>query len=167
MAVVNGWTIRAHPLLFDQLEKLTDAVEAQRRKDPTGYRTSANAKLLAALRTLMFEKIPADPASPAYLQGNTLGPDHRHWFRAKFGVGRFRLFFRYSSRARVIIYAWVNDETTLRSYGARSDAYAVFRQMLAGGNPPDDWDNLVRLASDAAALERFGQTRPSVPGEEL
>ena len=32
----------------------------------------------------------------------------RHWLRAKFGGGRFRLFFGYSSSAKIIIYAWVN-----------------------------------------------------------
>lgn len=47
-------------------------------------------------------------------KGNTLGPEHRHWRRAKIGR-RFRLFFRYDSRAKTIVFAWVNDEQTLRS----------------------------------------------------
>ena len=68
----------------------------------------------------------------------TAKAEHRkHWFRAKFGAGRFRLFFRYSTRAKIIVFAWVNDEATLRTYGARSDAYAVFRKMLDKGDPPD------------------------------
>ena len=53
--------------------------------------------------------------------GNTLGPEHRHWRRAKF-LGRFRLFFRYSSKDRVIIYAWVNDQNTLLKAGGRRSA---------------------------------------------
>ncbi len=146
MLVVNGWTLCAHPLLLDQLEKLTVAVEKEKRRDPDGYHKSANAKLLAALRLLMFEKIPLDPTSSAYVQGKTLGADRRHWFRAKFGSGRFRLFFRYSSRAKVIIYAWVNDEHSLRTYGSKTDAYAVFRSMLESGNPPDDWQALLDAA---------------------
>lgn len=48
--------------------------------------------------------------------------------------------------ARVIVYAWVNDEQTLRSSGSKSDPYAVFEKMLGRGNPPDDWNALV-LAS--------------------
>lgn len=49
---------------------------------------------------------------------------------------RFRLFFRYDSRSKVIVYAWVNDENTL------PDPYAVFEKMLGRSNPPDDWDAL-------------------------
>jgi hypothetical protein len=45
------------------------------------------------------------------------GADYRHWFRVKFS-GRFRLFFRYSSQHKVIVYAWVNDENTLRKSGS-------------------------------------------------
>ncbi|MCD2175572.1 type II toxin-antitoxin system YhaV family toxin [Rhizobium sp. C4] len=157
MPVINGWNVYAHPLLLDQLEKLTAAVEALKRKDPDGYGDHANAKLLAALLSLMFSKIPSDPTSTAYVQGNTLGPDRRHWFRAKFGAGRFRLFFRYSSRSRIIIFAWVNDENSLRTYGSKTDAYAVFKGMLNDGNPPDDWDALMRAASDGKAIARLDQ----------
>lgn len=162
MRVINGWTIRAHPLLLDQLEKLTAAVEDLERKNPEGFQDSANAKLLAALVELIFNKIPADPSANAYRQGKTLGPKHKHWFRAKFGNGRFRLFFRYSSAAKVIIFAWVNDENSLRTYGSKTDAYAVFKGMLEDGNPPDDWDMLLTAASAKAAeirLEKAGTQR--------
>ncbi len=155
MIVVNGWQLFAHPLFLEQLEKLTAGVERGRVKDPRGWRQSANAKLLAALRQLVFETIPQDPARSEYRQGGTLGDARKHWFRAKFGAGRFRLFFRYSTSARIIIFAWVNDETTLRTYGARSDAYAVFRRMLDKGNPPDDWSALLAAASDDGARERM------------
>lgn len=159
MPVVNGWTVRAHPLLLDQLERLTVSVETLKRRHPDTYRLSANAKLLAALLALMFDRIPRDPAAAAYLQGNTLGSGRRHWFRAKFGAGRFRLFFRYSSQAKVIIYAWVNDDDSLRTYGARTDAYAVFRGMLEGGNPPDDWDTLLAAVSERRAEARLAGAR--------
>lgn len=49
------------------------------------------------------------------------------------GNGRFRLFFRYHGKARLIVYAWVNDSETLHTYGSRTDAYAVFRRMLDSG----------------------------------
>ena len=89
------------------------AVAKESAAKPTKGGSSANIKLLAALRRLMFETIPGDPMRPEYRQGDTLGRGERHWFRAKFGGGRFRLFFRFDSRARIVIYAWVNDETTL------------------------------------------------------
>ena len=46
-----------------------------------------------------------DPGLDEYRQGNTMGRDYRHWRRAKIWR-RFRLFFRYDSRTRVIVYAW-------------------------------------------------------------
>ena len=149
MIVVNGWTLYTHPLLLDQLEKLTTAVEKAKAKDPQGWARTANAKTLAAVRSLMLETVPSDPTRPEYRQGGTLDATRKHWFRAKFGNGRFRLFFRYDSRFRIIIFAWVNDETTLRTYGSKSDAYAVFKGMLDKGNPPDDWPALLQAASAA------------------
>ncbi len=147
---VNGWALYVHPLFLDQLEKLTLAVERARAKDPSGYASTANAKLLAALRKLMFEVIPVDPARPEFRQGGTLGPSRKHWFRAKFVNGCFRLFFRYSTAAKIIIFAWVNDSDTLRTYGAKNDAYAVFKTMLDKGNPPEDWDALLKASGTLA-----------------
>jgi toxin YhaV len=147
MTIINGWTLYAHPLFTDQLDRLTAAVEKAKRKDPKTYQSTANAKLLAQLHRLAFETIPVDPARPEFRQGGTLGPSRKHWFRAKFGGGRFRLFFRYSSSAKIIVYAWVNDSRTLRTYGAKSDAYAVFKAMLDRGNPPEDWAELLTSSS--------------------
>jgi toxin YhaV len=147
MITINGWTLYAHPLFLEQLEKLTAAVEKAQKKDPKAYQSTANAKLLAAMRKLMFEAIPVDPTRPEYRQGGTLGANRKHWFRAKFGGGRFRLFFRYSSSAKIIIFAWVNDAQTLRTYGSKSDAYAMFKAMLDRGNPPEDWAALIAASS--------------------
>src|SRR5690606_15476991 len=102
-------------------------------------------KLLRALSQLILEVVPQDPAREEYRQGNTLGSAYRHWRRAKLGR-RFRLFFRYDSKAKVIIYAWVNDQQTLRSSGGKSDPYAVFENMLGRGCPPDDWTSLLKAS---------------------
>lgn len=149
-----GWQLHAHPLFLDQLERLTAAVERAKQTDPAGWQSKADARLLAALRSLILERIPRDPLAAEFRQGNTLGKAHRHWFRAKFGGNRFRLFFRADSRARVIVYAWVNDRDTLRKAGASSDPYAVFARMLARGNPPDDWPTL--FAAAACRFEAAG-----------
>ena len=139
MTIVNGWTLYAHPLFHDQLERLTVAAERAAKKNLAEFAASADAKLLAAMRKLMFEVIPVDPTRPEFRQGVTLGSGRKHWFRAKFCGGRFRLFFRFSTSAKIIIFAWVNDRDTLRTYGAKTDAYAVFKAMLDKGNPPEDW----------------------------
>lgn len=161
--IVNGWHLMAHPLFLDQVEKLATAVERACIKDSPNARKSANAKLLASLRQLVFETIPQDPTRAEYRQGGTLGHDRKHWFRAKFGGGRFRLFFRYSTSAKIIVFAWVNDETTLRTYGSKSDAYAVFRKMLDKGDPPDSWEALLTAAGKDSARERLEAASPEAP----
>ena len=138
----HGWTLLFHDCLIDQLRKLHNAVQRARRNDPKGFASNANVKLFHALSRLMLEVIPQDPSRDAYRQGGTLGPRYRHWRRARIGR-RFRLFFRYDARAKVIVYAWVNDRSTLRSSASRSDPYTVFARMLTRGNPPDDWASLV------------------------
>jgi toxin YhaV len=143
--VVNGWTLLFHEALIRQLENLIHASERARKASPETYASSANVKLLAAIAKLVLEVIPNDPSRPEYRQGNTLGAGYRHWFRAKF-LGRFRLFFRYDSRSRLIVYAWVNDERSLRQSGGKRDPYEIFRRMLEAGNPPDDWAALVKSA---------------------
>lgn len=143
--VVNGWTLLAHPCFMTQLRAVVEAVEAAREKDPAGYVRKADTKRLKAILTLALEVIPQDPTRPEYQQGGTLGASRKHWFRAKF-FQQYRLFFRYDSASRIIIYAWVNDATTKRAYGSRSDAYAVFGRMLDTGRPPEDWDELKQEA---------------------
>jgi len=160
MLVINDWQLFAHPLFLDQVEKLTAAVDRAKTKDPTGFQKTANAKVLAALRRLIFETIPSDPTRAEYRQGGTLGPDRKHWLRAKFGGQRFRLFFRYSTSAKIIVFAWVNDADTLRTYGSKTDAYAVFRSMLDRDNPPDDWKALLAGADDPAVMKRLSAIRP-------
>lgn len=146
--LVNGWSIFVHPLFLAQLETLTGQVEALQRKDPQGYVKKNATKRLAAIQKLAFEVIPQDPTRPEYRQGGTLGIEYKHWFQAKF-FQQYRLFFRYHAQARIIVLAWVNDEDTTRAYESGDDAYRVFRKMLEGGNPPDDWEELLRQSGGA------------------
>ena len=62
-----------------------------------------------------------------------------------------------------LIFAWVNDENSLRTYGSKTDAYKVFKGMLDDGNPPDDWDALHKEASDAKAVARLEKASPPNP----
>jgi toxin YhaV len=147
--VVNGWTIFAHPLFLDQLELLSQQVEAFRQKDAVNFVKKNATKRLAAIAKLAFEVIPQDPARAEYRQGSTLGEDHKHWFRAKF-FQQYRLFFRYHAKSKVIVFAWVNDEDTKRAYESGDDAYRVFRKMLESGYPPDDWERLLAQATESS-----------------
>jgi toxin YhaV len=143
--VIHGWTIFAHPLFLDQYEKLLRQVARLQSKDPKGYAKKNAAKRLAAIVNLAFDVIPQDPARPEYRQGNTLGGEHTHWFRAKF-FQQYRLFFRFHAPGKVIVLAWINDEDTKRAYERDDDAYRVFKKMLANGYPPSDWESLLAEA---------------------
>jgi toxin YhaV len=47
----------------------------------------------------------------------------------------------------VIVYAWVNDENTLRKAGSKTDPCAVFRTMLDAGNPPGTMAELLAVSA--------------------
>ena len=158
--MINGWTIYAHPLFLEQLDALIAEVEALRVKDPQGYGSKNASKRLAAITRLMLQDIPQDPSRKEYQQGSTLGAAHRHWRRATF-FQQYRMFFRFHTRSRLIVLGWVNDTDTKRAYGSKSDAYRVFQTMLASGHPPDDWDQLLQEATQAA--ERLQQLRHRLP----
>jgi toxin YhaV len=141
----HGWNLLFHECLIEQLQKLETAASRAQAQDPEDFSSNANVKLfdaLTALTALILDVVPSDPNRDEYRQGNTMGPAFRHWRRAKIGR-RFRLFFRFDSKMRIIIFAWVNDEHTLRSSGAKTDPYIVFQKMLKSGHPPDDWDALL------------------------
>lgn len=151
--VKNEWTLYAHPEFLGQLERVYAA--AKRENDAQGDAT----KVLAWITRAIFEEIPQDPTLPVYRLGGALS-GITHWFRDKY-AGQFRLFFRYDSRAKVIIFGWVNDENTLRAYDSKSDAYKEFGRRLRDGVPPDSWNDLLREASTAAAVKRLRKKRPN------
>lgn len=157
--IINDWVIFAHPLFLAQIDALTQQVEASKQKDAVGYLKKNATKRLAAIAKLMFDIIPQDPTRTEYRQGNTLGDDHKHWFRAKF-FQQYRLFFRYHASSRVIVFTWVNDADTKRAYDSSDDAYRVFRKMLENGHPPGDWDQL--LAEARAEGQRLQQFAASI-----
>lgn len=108
----HGWSLLFHNCLIEQLQKLKAASDRAEASDPQGFEANANVKLYRALSQLIFEIVPGDPAREEYRQGNTMGADYRHWRRAKIGR-RFRLFFRYDSKVKVIVFAWGECRTHL------------------------------------------------------
>lgn len=143
--VIHGWTVFSHPLFISQLDALAQQVSLLKEKDPIGYTKKNASKRLATFSKLAFDVIPQDPTRPEYRQGNALGEEHKHWFRAKF-FQQYRLFFRYHVPSKVIVLAWVNDEDTKRAHERNDDAYRVFRKMLESGHPPDHWEQLLMEA---------------------
>lgn len=149
LVTINGWYIYAHPLFLDQLEEQERHVLSLKNRNPENFTSKNATKRLIAMKQLAFEIIPEDPTRAIYRQGAGLGEGHRHWFRAKF-FQQYRLFFRFSSSQKAIIYGWVNDDKTKRAYGSQNDAYRVFQKMLESGNPPDSWEDLMEEARESA-----------------
>jgi len=129
--VVNGWTLYTHPLFIEQVESLENKVIALKVKDAIGYLKKNDTKRLAAINKLVFDIIPQDPTKSDYRQGKTLGDNNKHWFRAKF-FQQYRLFFRYDVESKIIVYTWVNDDSSKRAYESKTDAYKVFAKNKKG-----------------------------------
>jgi toxin YhaV len=149
----KGWKLYQWREFGRIFADLVAEVEALERADPQGFRSHPSTKRLAAIFRLITDIIPTNPNSPEFRQGNTMGSANRHWFSAGF-YERYRLFFRFRSDARAIVYAWLNDQDTLRARGGRNDPYAVFSRMLEGGQPPGDWDQLLK---ESAPLDLPGE----------
>ena len=82
--VINGWTLLQDPAFEEAYEDLVATVDSLREKHPDTYQKKAPTKILAAIEKLTKVIIPADPTSSAFDMGNTIGPEHRAWKRAKF-----------------------------------------------------------------------------------
>lgn len=150
MRLVQGWRLFAFEPFDERLAALKREVERLRAKDPEGYRRHPTAVLLASVYKAITEIVPSNPDHPDFRVGHALGAGDAHWRRVKRGLpARYRLFYRFSTRAvQIIVYAWLNDEATLRKAGAKTDVYAVFRKMLARGEVPSDIEDLKRRSMD-------------------
>ena len=123
-----------------------------------GGATGVHARWLIedGYRVHLIDPVPEHVAQAATIPGitATLGDANRHGCRAKF-FQQYRLFFRYHAQARIIVFAWVNDDDTRCVYDSAGDAYRAFRRMLDSRRPPSDWDAL--LAEARAESERLGR----------
>jgi toxin YhaV len=53
-----------------------------------------------------------------------------------------------SNPLAVVIYAWLNDEDTLRKEGSRTDMYDVFKRMLERGDVPSTIIELIQASAN-------------------
>ena len=142
----NGWNLFQFKPFAQRLQALTQEVARLAKEDPVGYKQHPKTRLLASVYQSMMVTVPTNPADPVFRLGHTLGKSHTHWRRVKKGLPqRYRLFFMFaSSPLAVVIYAWLNDEDTLRREGSRTDVYEVFKRMLERGEVPSSLDELMR-----------------------
>ena len=108
--VKHGWQIFFYQAFEEIYDHLSNNVEDIKNSRPAAFASHPKVKLFKRIQQVIFDEIPENPGHAQYNLGNTLGTANRHWRRAKF-LDRFRLFFRYHSSQKIIVYAWVNDET--------------------------------------------------------
>lgn len=148
--ISNGWNLFYFRLFAHILNQLEYEVTALAQKDPQGFQHHPKAKLLKAVAENIRTEVPRDPGHPDFWLGGTLGNDYKDWRRVKHRLPpRYRLFFKYSSNQKRIVYAWLNDESTLRKEGSKTDVYEVFKRMLRRGEVPNDFSELLEEATAA------------------
>ena len=131
-----------HPQFAKRFEALVANAQKAHR---TGRVDHPDVKLLAAVVRLVETTVPADPDHPDFRLREDLGR-----FRRAKGRGlpsRYRLFWVFSSRARAIVFLYLNDASSLRKAGARSDPYARFAELRRRGELGADFDANVTAAT--------------------
>lgn len=147
--IANAWQLYYHRAFKAALDELETVVKKLAADDPAGYKTHPKTRLLASVYRAVNQLVPANPDAADFRLGKTLGPANTHWRRVKKGMSeRYRLFFRYaSSPTKAIVYAWFNDEDSLRKAGSKTDVYETFKRMLARGVVPSGIDALLQNSS--------------------
>lgn len=150
--LMNGWQLFAFKYFQDRLLQLEADVSHLAHNNPNTFVTHPKAKLLKSVLFEIGTDVPNNPDDPKFRQGKTLGDDYKHWRRVKKGLPqRYRLFFMFRANRSSIVYAWLNDDNTLRKKGSKTDVYNVFKRMLKKGEIPDSFDELVSKSNDIKA----------------
>jgi len=165
---INGWLVlygpefaRSYEQLRDEVRKLKSALSTE------AFQHHATVKLFAHIRRFVRELVPADPNAPDFMLGGGLAR-----FRRGKGHGipdRYRIIWVFSTKRRVIIFLYLNDESTLRKAGASTDPYEVFRRLLHQGEVGVDFEANYRAwlrANPDLSEAVVGEAGPPEAGEE-
>nr|WP_288357292.1 type II toxin-antitoxin system YhaV family toxin [uncultured Pseudomonas sp.] len=155
VTIYNGWAIYSHSLFVQRLDDLVTEVERLAASDPDDYHHHPIAKLLEAVDHQITHCVPSDPTHKDFLV-STLGKDMGHWRRVKKALPqRYRLFFQFRSSApKTIIYAWLNDQSSLRRKGDRADVYEVFKRMVKGSRMPNSYEDLLAASKPGTVSDQ-------------
>lgn len=144
-----GWNLYFFSLfkkILDQLEADVTKIKSEKTLDE--FKQHPKTKLLKSVFKQILTDVPTDPNDSKFKLGHTLGKNYSNWQRVKNGLpSRYRLFFKFSSTNKSIIYVWLNNETTLRNDGSKKDVYTVFLNMLKSGTIPSDIEELINQSN--------------------
>ena len=133
------WTVLFGPLFQERFDEILASVrDLRKRLPPEEYRQHPTVKLYAALDRLIWQTIPADPDASEFRLRKPLAKFRR---AKKHGLpDRYRLFWVSSSHLHIVIVLWLNDPSTLRKAGAKTDPYVVFSRMVQRNQVGGDFD---------------------------
>lgn len=141
---INGWLVLYGPEFARTYERLRAEVRKLKNElPPDVYPRHATVKLFAHVRRFVRDIAPANPNATDFMLEGDLAR-----FRRGKGYGipdRYRIIWVFSSTRRVIIFLYLNDESTLRKAGAATDPYEVFRHLLRQGRIDADFEANYRL----------------------
>lgn len=150
----HEWVIYFHPFFSEiysdirqKVINLKDDLNENKISEDE-FQKNYDVKIFKALVKIIYEIVPNNPGDKIFEQGKTLGDIGKGWRRVK-GNGlpdRYRLFFRFNTERKIIIFTWMNGRENLRQKGARTDCYTVFQKMLESGKPPSDTSELLSEA---------------------
>jgi toxin YhaV len=149
--VVNDWHLFYFRLFKERLDCLEREVTTLAAKDTEGFIHHPKAKLLKAIVNNVRHEVPQQPDHKDYRLGKTLGAEYTDWRCVKkHGLPpRYRMFFKFTSQQRKIVYVWLNDEHSLRKDGSQTDVYEVFKKMLRRGEVPKSFEDLLKGSTGA------------------
>ncbi|MGB5685740.1 MAG: type II toxin-antitoxin system YhaV family toxin [Candidatus Electrothrix sp.] len=152
------WKLFWHPLFEERFLSLLKRVEELAERDPDGFYSHRDYKFFENVSNCIEYRIVQEPSSKEFNLGKTLGKKYKNWRRAKNGLPpRYRLFFRYSSQAGEIVFAWLNDESSIRRDGHKKDVYEVFKKLLQSNIIPNSYNELVKKSKELDLQEeQFG-----------
>lgn len=117
--VQNGWKLLYHPVFGDRYADLRERVRVlKKRLGNAEFARHPDVKLVAAVRRAVLEIVPQDPNRPDFWLKDDLAK-----FRRVKGYGlpdRYRLFYAFSEREKVIIVLYLNETATLRKDNAKT-----------------------------------------------
>ena len=135
MTVKNNYLLKTHEIFFQRTVELNDEVKALSKKlSHEELQQHETVKLAKRVYTATLEVIPQNPNDPAYY----LKDDLKKYRRYKQGLERYRLFFGFSSAAKIILYLYLNDGDTLRKEGDKNDPYEIFKGFVRQGRVSHD-----------------------------
>jgi toxin YhaV len=136
----HGWTLLFNEPFTTRYGDLSARARSLREQlgDGDEYARHPDVKLFAAVRALVFDIVPREPDHPAF----RLRDDLRKFRRVK-GRGlpsRYRMYFVFSERLKVIIFLYLNDAKSFRKEGSSNDPYVIFRGLVQRGQLGADFD---------------------------